>query len=115
MEPEVLGRRIAAARLKAGLKQETLSQAIHCSRQHLSGIETGTVDIQLQELFAIAKELRVHPLDLLANRIPIKHAESKDVVLHDKLEEILLSKSKLSDAARVLVESLFNELQRGAD
>ena len=62
------GRRIQAARKKAGISQERLADAIGLSRASVSNIERGRHNVLLHTLEDIGRALGVDPHDLLPSR-----------------------------------------------
>lgn len=57
------------ARIKAGLTQSALAEAIGCSQSDISRIESGQRDITLERLKAIAAVLGVPVSHLLADEV----------------------------------------------
>lgn len=57
------------ARLKAGLTQSALAEAIGCNQSDISRIESGQRDITLERLKAIAAVLGVPVAHLLADEV----------------------------------------------
>lgn len=57
------------ARIKAGLTQSALAEAIGCSQSDISRIESGERDITLERLKAIAAALGVPVAQLLADEV----------------------------------------------
>lgn len=57
------------ARIKAGLTQSALAEAIGCSQSDISRIESGQRDITLERLKAIAVALGVPVAHLLADEV----------------------------------------------
>jgi DNA-binding XRE family transcriptional regulator len=64
-----VARAFANARLKAGLKQAELAQAIGKHQSYISDIERGQRRIDLIELYVIAKALKRDPADLYAELV----------------------------------------------
>jgi len=62
-----LGRRIAAARVHAGLSQEKLAERAGIDRSTIQRIELGQNDARFSHLLLIARALDVHPTELLAD------------------------------------------------
>jgi transcriptional regulator with XRE-family HTH domain len=60
-----IGARIRALREQAGMTQEAVAWAAEIPKSHLSRIEHGARLPSLPVLFAIAKELRVDPMDVV--------------------------------------------------
>lgn len=61
----VLGTRVRALRLQAGMTQTTLSQRSGLFRTHVSRIECGTANPSLTAIVALARALGVEPVVLL--------------------------------------------------
>ena len=60
-----LGRRVAAFRRQADMKQEALADALHPHQQTVSDIEKGKREIKPNELGRIARALGVTTVDLI--------------------------------------------------
>ena len=56
---KTLGENIAKYRLKKGLSQEKLAEAVELSREYITRVERGQKNISLKKLFAIADALCV--------------------------------------------------------
>jgi len=63
---KMLGRRLTALRLEAGLTQEKLAYETDLAKGHLSMIEAGKRLPSLAVLVALAERLEVEPADVLA-------------------------------------------------
>lgn len=62
---ESLGRRIRAARLRAGISQDELARRVRLTRTSITNIERGRQQIQVHTLYAIAKAVDARPATLL--------------------------------------------------
>lgn len=69
VDNKALGRRIRAARLKAGLSQEKLAELANVSTVHISNIESGNGNPSLAALVNIANVLAVSADELLRDSI----------------------------------------------
>lgn len=58
------GLRLRELRLERGLSQEELGSLAELDRTYISGIERGTRNVGLLNVFRIAKALNVHPSEL---------------------------------------------------
>lgn len=61
-----VARAFAAARRDAGLKQVELAEAIGKHQSYISDIERGQRRVDVLELYAIARALKMKPVDLYA-------------------------------------------------
>ena len=59
VSPSELGKRIRAARIKAGLTQSELAERADVSTNHISAIERGVYDTRVEMLYRIAMVLGV--------------------------------------------------------
>ena len=64
-----LGKRIRAARIKAGLTQSELAERADVSTNHISAIERGVYDTRVEMLYRIAMVLGVSGDDLLMGAV----------------------------------------------
>jgi len=71
----VLGSKIRALRLRAGITQAALSERSGLFRTHLSRIECGTANPTLTAIVAIARALEVEPAVLLIDNTPSQSDE----------------------------------------
>lgn len=94
-----IGKRIKAARIKAGLTQEAAAEKIGVTPQHISNIETGNSSVSLTALVAIANLLHVSTDDLLCDTV----LKSKPVFLKEA-DELFSDCSEYE--IRVLVDIL---------
>jgi transcriptional regulator with XRE-family HTH domain len=62
---QALGRRIAAARIKAGLSQEKLAECAGIDRSTVQRIELAQNDPRFSHLLLIARALDIHVAELL--------------------------------------------------
>lgn len=69
MDYELLGQRIRAARLAAGLSQEQLAEMVGLTSQHISHTEVATTKISLPALVKIANALHTSVDKLLFDSI----------------------------------------------
>ena len=69
MEYSLLGNRIRAARLAAGLSQERLAEMVGLTSQHISHTEVASTKISLPSLVKIANALNVSIDKLLSDNI----------------------------------------------
>ncbi|HJV00678.1 MAG TPA: helix-turn-helix transcriptional regulator [Burkholderiaceae bacterium] len=60
------GLRLRELRLQRGLSQEELGSLAELDRTYISGIERGTRNVGLINVFRIAKALNVHPSELFS-------------------------------------------------
>lgn len=60
------GLRLRELRLQRGLSQEELGSLAELDRTYISGIERGTRNVGLLNVFRIAKALTVHPSELFS-------------------------------------------------
>ena len=60
------GRAIRAARIAHELSQEELAELSGLHRNYIGGIERGERNVGIKALFRMAKALKVHPAELLA-------------------------------------------------
>jgi transcriptional regulator with XRE-family HTH domain len=63
---EHVGAAIARFRREKGLSQDELAHRAGCDQAYMSRIETGLIDIGLQQLLRISIGLEVDPAELLA-------------------------------------------------
>lgn len=115
MDAEALGRRIAVARRKAGHTQESLSTVLGCVRQHVSGIETGSVDVQLQELRRLATACNTTVLELLGSPAAEKYSDPDQAAQHDLLQDILTSNKELAAAVKTILRTFHRQLDLPAE
>ena len=80
-----IGLRIKNARNKAEMTQDSLAEALHISRRHLSLLENGDRGISLELLVEIANALNVPIAELLADNL-----DSADKIEDSDLRYILL-------------------------
>lgn len=59
------GSRLKQCRMRSGLSQEKLAEAIDLTRTSITNIEHGRQPIQLPTLYAIADALGIEPTDLM--------------------------------------------------
>lgn len=76
---KAIGKRIKIARINANLTQESVSDKISVTLQHVSNIETGNSSVSLPTLVAIANLLDVSMDELLCDTI----LKSKSVFLNE--------------------------------
>ena len=69
MEYKLLGQRIRAARLAAGVSQEQLAEMVGLTSQHISHTEVASTKISLPSLVKIANALRVSVDKLLSDSV----------------------------------------------
>ncbi|MCC0697802.1 helix-turn-helix domain-containing protein [Clostridioides sp. ES-S-0048-02] len=79
-----IGQRIKIARIKKRLTQDTLSELVNITPQHMSNIERGGSSVSLPTLIAIANMLGVSIDELLCDTI----LDSK-VVFEKELQEVI--------------------------
>lgn len=79
-----IGQRIKIARIKKRLTQDTLSELVNITPQHMSNIERGGSSVSLPTLIAIANVLHVSIDELLCDTI----LDSK-VVFEKELQEVI--------------------------
>ncbi len=63
--PQILGRNVRAARLRAGLSQEQLAFEAQMKRSYVSDMERGTRNPTVKAIGRLAVALNVAPADLL--------------------------------------------------
>ena len=80
-----IGLRIKNARNKVDMTQDSLAEALHISRRHLSLLENGDRGISLELLVDIANVLNVPIAELLADSL-----DSADKIEDSNLRYILL-------------------------
>lgn len=66
---KLVARAFAAARHRAGMKQADLAAAIGKRQSYVSDIERGQRRIDVLELFAIAKALKIAPVTLYSELV----------------------------------------------
>lgn len=69
LDYKAIGKRIKIARIKADLTQEKLAEKVNVSPSHMSNIETGTTQVSLKLLVAIANALSVTMDDILCDSV----------------------------------------------
>ena len=79
MDYVLLGRRIRAARLKAGMSQEQLAEIVGLTSQHISHTEVASTKISLPALVKIANALHTSVDRLLSDSIH----DSKSYLMDD--------------------------------
>ncbi|HFL3159495.1 TPA: helix-turn-helix domain-containing protein, partial [Clostridioides difficile] len=79
-----IGQRIKIARIKKRLTQDTLSELVNITPQHMSNIERGGSSVSLPTLISIANVLRVSIDELLCDVV----LDSK-VIFEKELSDIL--------------------------
>jgi transcriptional regulator with XRE-family HTH domain len=79
MDYQLLGRRIRAARLAAGLSQELLAERVGLTSQHISHTEVASTKISLPALVKIANALHTSVDKLLSDSVH----DSKAYILGD--------------------------------
>ncbi|MCC0650658.1 helix-turn-helix domain-containing protein [Clostridioides sp. GD02404] len=79
-----IGQRIKIARIKKRLTQDTLSELVNITPQHMSNIERGGSSVSLPTLISIANTLHVSIDELLCDTI----LDSK-VVFEKELQEVI--------------------------
>ncbi|HBE9110516.1 TPA: helix-turn-helix transcriptional regulator [Clostridioides difficile] len=79
-----IGQRIKIARIKKRLTQDTLSELVNITPQHMSNIERGGSSVSLPTLIAIANVLHVSIDELLCDTV----LDSK-VVFEKELQEVI--------------------------
>jgi transcriptional regulator with XRE-family HTH domain len=62
---EILAKNLRRIRNEAGLSQEELAYRAGLHRTYISSIERGQRNVSLENIFAIAKALKVEPADLV--------------------------------------------------
>ena len=76
---KAIGKRIKIARIRASLTQDTVSEKIGITPQHVSNIETGNSSVSLTTLVAIANLLGVSVDELLCDTVlKSKHVFTKE-------------------------------------
>ncbi|HEK4613572.1 TPA: helix-turn-helix transcriptional regulator, partial [Clostridioides difficile] len=94
-----IGQRIKIARIKKRLTQDTLSELVNITPQHMSNIERGGSSVSLPTLISIANVLRVSIDELLCDVV----LDSK-VIFEKELSDILKDCNEYE--IRVLVDIL---------
>lgn len=78
---KAIGKRIKIARIRASLTQDTVSEKIGITPQHVSNIETGNSSVSLTTLVAIANLLGVSVDELLCDTVlKSKHVFTKEQI-----------------------------------
>jgi transcriptional regulator with XRE-family HTH domain len=62
---EILGKNLRRIRTEAGLSQEELAYRAGLHRTYVSSVERGERNISIENIFALAKALKVAPADLV--------------------------------------------------
>ena len=65
-EQNAVAEALRAARNGAGLKQEELARAIGKHQSYISDIERGQRRVDVLELYALARAMKIEPVDLYA-------------------------------------------------
>ncbi|MCC0732935.1 helix-turn-helix transcriptional regulator [Clostridioides sp. ZZV14-6009] len=79
-----IGQRIKIARIKKRLTQDTLSELVNITPQHMSNIERGGSSVSLPTLIAISNVLHVSVDELLCDAV----LDSK-IVFEKELQEVI--------------------------
>jgi transcriptional regulator with XRE-family HTH domain len=79
MEYKLLGQRIRAARLAAGISQERLAEMVGLTSQHISHTEVASTKISLPALVRIANALHIGLDRLISDSV----YDAKSVLLED--------------------------------
>ena len=80
MEYKLLGQRIRAARIAAGVSQEQLAEAVGLTSQHISHTEVASTKISLPSLVKIANALHTSVDKLLSDNLYDSKAHLTDDV-----------------------------------
>lgn len=67
----VLAKNVRRLRAAKGLSQEALGAMTELRQAHISEIESGSANLTIDKLQALAHALEVHPMDLLNNRLEV--------------------------------------------
>lgn len=67
---EIIGHNVRRIRTEAGLSQEELADRAELHRTYISSIERGERNVSIENIFAIARALKVPPGDLLNSAPP---------------------------------------------
>lgn len=107
----IFGQNLKRLRINAGLTQESLSEKINVSAQHLSYVESGKRAASFDLIVDLAFVLGVSPADLFAEK---KHLIGKTDKSSGRIKEILsrMSKNELDRALKIISLSLPEKNQR---
>jgi transcriptional regulator with XRE-family HTH domain len=89
----LFGERLARARRARRVSQENLGKRVNLSRTTIANLERGAQNVQLYQLFALARALDADPLELIPDRQELQESKMDDVtaILEALRAEILKS------------------------
>ena len=105
MDQIALGKRIKAARERAGMTQEELAAAVDYSVDHMSVVERGVKAPKLDKLVAIANVLKVGTDELLQDNLDAA------TLLHELSERLKALSPEGQRKVMNVLDTLINELR----